>query len=381
VKTKLAAAAAVLLLLALVAFRVLAVTGASGRAAGEAPRPPLVPATRVARGDVEQRIVLTGSIRARNAVVVRPELPGKVASVAVRVGDRVRAGQVLATLDHDELAWHAKAARAAVEVARANLDGAALEQDRTKLLYDGEAASPAQLDQVEVRVALARAQLAQAEAAAGLAEEKVADARITSPIAGVVSRRAVDVGAQVAPGGEAFAVEDVTTLKLESAVDAAEWMRLAPGAAAEVTVDARPGETFRGAVTVRAPSLDPATRRAMVEIEIENASGKLLPGTFARATVAAGRVAGAIVLPRQAVVEGPGGAVVWRLAGGNAEAVRPRLGLSDGARVVVLDGLAEGDLVATAGQAQLAHGRPAEPAVAAEGVRTASLETAAPGAN
>lgn len=380
-KTKLAAAAAAVLLLTLVAFRVLAVTGASRRGADEAPRPPLVPAARVARGDVEERVVLTGSIRARNAVVVRPELPGRIASVAVRVGDTVRAGQVLATVDHDEIAWQARAARAAVAVARANADGAELDYGRTKELYDGEAASPAQLDQADVRLALARAQLAQAEAAAGLAEDKVADARITSPIAGVVSRRAVDVGAQVAVGAEAFSVEDVSTLKLESAVDAAEWTRLAPGARAEVAVDARPGERFRGEVTVRAPSLDPSTRRATVEIEIENASGKLLPGTFARATVAAGRAEGAIVAPREAVVDGPGGAVVWRLAGGRAEAVKPRLGASDGARVVVLDGLAEGDLVATGGQAQLGHGGPAEPAVSPDGVRTASLETPAHAGN
>ncbi|HET8542692.1 MAG TPA: efflux RND transporter periplasmic adaptor subunit [Anaeromyxobacter sp.] len=380
-KTKIAAATVTVLLLALVAARVLAVTGASRRAADDGPRPPLVPAARVVRGDVAQTVVLTGSIRARNAVVVRPELPGRIASVAVQVGDAVRAGQVLAIVDHDEIVWQAKAARAAVEVARANVDGAGLEHARTKALHDGDAAPTAQLEAAGVRLALARAQLAQAEAAAGLAEEQVRNARVVAPISGVVARRAVDVGAQVAVGAEAFAVEDVSTLKLESAVDASGWMRLAPGAAAEVAVDARPGETFRGKVSVRAPSLDPATRRATVEIEIENASGKLLPGTFARATVAAGRVEGALVAPREAVVDAPGGAIVWRLAGGKAEAVKPRLGASDGRRVVVLDGLAEGDLVATAGQAELAHGGPAEPAAAAEGVRTASLEAGAPGAN
>lgn len=375
-KTKIAVAAAALLLLALVAARVLAVTGASRLSGDAAPRPPLVPAARVARGDVEQKVVVTGSIRARSAVVVRAELPGKIASIAVRVGDAVRPGQVLATIDHDELAWQAKAAHAAVDVARANAEGARLEHARTKALHDGEAAPAAQLDGAGVRLALARAQLAQAEAAAGLADEQVRNARITAPIAGVVARRRVEVGAQVAVGAEAFGVEDVSALKLESAVDATEWAGLAPGAEAEVTVDARPGETFRGKVTVRAPSLDPATRRATIEIEIENGAGKLLSGTFARATVAASRIQGAIVLPREAVVEAPGGALVWRLAGGKAEAVKPRLGATDGRRVVVLDGLAEGDLVATAGQAGLAHGGPAEPAVAPEGVRTASLETA-----
>jgi RND family efflux transporter MFP subunit len=374
VKTKIAFAAVAAVLISLVGVRVHAVASAS-RGGGAAPRPPIVPAARIARGDVEQSVVVTGSIRARNAVVVRAELPGRIASVAVRVGDGIRAGQLLATIDHDELDWQARAAHAAVEVARASAEGARLEHARTKALHDGGAAPAAQLDAAGVRLSLARAQLAQAEAAAGLADEQVRKARLTAPIAGVVARRSVEVGAQVASGAEAFAVEDVSTLKLESAVDAAEWASLAPGADAEVTVDARPGETFRGKVTVRAPSLDPGTRRAMIEIEIENGAGKLLPGTFARATIAASRIQGAIVLPREAVVDAPGGALVWRLAGGKAEAVKPRLGASDGRRVVVLDGLAEGELVATAGQAGLAQGGPAEPAVAPEGVRTAALET------
>jgi membrane fusion protein (multidrug efflux system) len=374
VKTKIAAAAVAVLLLSLVGVRVLAVTGAARRPGEAAPRPPLVPAVRVARGDVEQRVVVTGSIRARNAVVVRAELPGRIASLAARVGDAVRPGQVLATIDHDELAWQAKAARAAVEVARANADGARLEHARTKALHDGDAAPAAQLEAAGVRLALARAQLAQAEAAAGLADEQVRKARITAPIAGVVSRRSVEVGGQVAAGAEAFAIEDVAALKLESAVEAAEWASLAPGVPAEVAVDARPGETFPGKVTVRAPSLDPATRRATIEIEIENGAGKLLPGAFARATITATRIPDAVVLPREAVVDAPGGALVWRLADGKAHAVKPRLGAADARRVVVVDGLAEGELVATAGQASLADGGPAEAAIAPEGVRTASLD-------
>lgn len=380
-KTKLVIGIAAALLLALVAMRVAAVTGASRASAAEAARPPLVPAVKLSRGEVEQSVVVTGSIRARNAVVVHPELAGRIESVGARLGDRVRAGQVLATLEHDEIAWQAKAAHAAVDLAKANLAGARLEHARTKALHEGGAAAAAQLDAASVRLALAEAQLAQAEAAAGLADEHVRNARIESPISGVVARRSVEVGAQVGPQAEAFSVEDVSALKLESAVDAAEWSRLLPGADAEVTVDARPGEKFRGKVSARAPSLDPATRRATIEIEIENGSGKLLPGMFARAAVAAGRAESAVILPREALVEAEGGAVVWRLAGGKAEAVRPRLGASDGRRIAVVAGLEEGDVVATAGQASLAHGAQAQAALAAEGARTASVDARSAAAN
>lgn len=331
-KTKIAVGAAGALVLLLVAGRVVAVTGTARRSAAEAPRPPLVPAARVTRSEVSERVVLSGSIRARHAVEIHPDLPGRIGAVHAKVGDRVRVGQLLAAVEHEEIAWQAKAARAAVAIARANLVGAKLEHARTTALHEGGAVAPAQLDAAKVRLALAEAQLAQAEAAAGLAEEQVRNARIASPIAGVVTRRPIDVGAQVGRETAAFVVEDLSALKLESAADAVDWAQLAIGATAEVSVDARPGEGFLGKVTVRSPSLDPATRRAPVEIEVENASGKLLPGMFARVTVVAGRVEGVLVAPRGAVVEGPGGAVVWRIAGGKAEAVRPRLGASDGQR-------------------------------------------------
>jgi membrane fusion protein (multidrug efflux system) len=377
VKTKIVIGALAAILVVLVGARVLAATRARN-AAAEAPQPPLVPAARVVRGEVSERVLLTGTIRPRSAVEVHPDLAGRIDALHAKVGDRVRAGQLLATIEHDEISWQARSAHAAADMARAGLDGARLEHARTKELHDGGAVAPAQLDAARVKLALAQAQLAQAEAAAGLADEQVRNARIVSPISGVVVRRQVEVGAQVGPQAVAFAVEDVSALKLESSVDAADWARLAPGAAAEVTVDARPGEPFRGTVAVRSPSLDPATRRATVEIEIENSGGKLLAGTFARVAIAAARVEGALVIPRDAVVDGPGGAVVWRLAGGRAEAVKPRLGASDGRSVVVLDGLAEGDLVATAGQGALANGARAD---AVEGTRTASAEAAVPAAN
>ena len=358
-------AASALAILVLVVFRVLSVGSSASAATTDAARPPLVPVARVARAAVAQTVVITGSVRARNAVEVHPELPGRVVAVHARVGDSVKAGQLLATLEHEELSWQVKAAQAAVAVARAGLEGARLEHERTRELHDGGAAPSAQLDGSRVRLALAQAQVEQAEAAAGLAALQLDKARIVSPIGGVVTRRSVDVGVQVGPQTTLCVVEDLAELKLESAVDAAEWSRIADGAPADITSDARPGEVFHGRVTLRSPSLDPATRRASIELTVDGAPRALLPGMFARATIAAEAVQAALVVPREAVVEAAGGALVWRLKSGSAEALRPRLGQSDERNVVVLEGLAEGDVVATAGQASLANGAPARAATAA----------------
>jgi membrane fusion protein, multidrug efflux system len=358
-------------LIALVVSRV-SEAKSSAKSAAVAPAAPRVRAARVGRADVAQRVAVTGTIRARNEVEVHPEAAGRVETLHAAVGDRVRAGQLLGVLEHDEAAWQAKAAEAVVAVARANQDGAKLEWTRTQELEQGGAVTAAQVDGAKVKLALAEAQVAQAVAAAGLAHENVANARVVTPIAGTVTRRPVDVGAQVDPGKVVFAVHDLSALKLATAVEAADWARLAKGGAATVSVDALPGETFAAKVTLIAPALDPATRRAEVELEVENRGGRLIPGLFAQAELAAGGVKGAVVVPREAVVDGPGGAVVWRIRDGKAEALRPRLGAGDGKHVVVIEGLAEGDVVVTNGQGSLVHGG------AAEVVLEDALQAAAP---
>jgi RND family efflux transporter MFP subunit len=344
----------------------------------------LIRTTRVTRGEIRDVVSFTGNVRARNEVDVYAKLPGRVESVHARVGEKVRAGELLAVVEHREVSWQAKqaqaavqaaqagaqAAQATVQVAQAGVDGARLEHDRTLELAKGGSAPAAAVDGVKVKLRLAEAQLQQAksqvaatlaqiqaaQAAAGLVEQQVDNARIEAPITGVVTKKNVSVGTMAAPQLPAFTVQDVGTLKLESTVDAAQYARLARGMAASIRVDAFGDEAFQGRVDVLQPTLDPQTRRAMVEIAIDNASGRLLPHLFARADVTVGTLPEALLIPREALLQAPGGAVVFRVRGGKAEAVRPKLGPEDGALVAVLEGLAEGDELALTGLGNLSDG-------------------------
>jgi RND family efflux transporter MFP subunit len=334
---------------------------AQARRAAKAPeeRPAegaLIRTARVSRSEVVDRLDLTGTVRPRNEVDIFAKVAGRIETVHAQVGDRVKAGQTLATIEHKEISWQAKSAQAALKIARANLDGAKLELDRTEALFKGGASTQAQLDGVKVRYSLAEAQAAQAEAAAGLAHQQEANARVESPISGTITRRPVNVGNQVGPAQPLFTVQDVATLKVETSVDAAGFARLRKGAEARVTVDALPGQVFAGKVTLMSPTLDAGSRRAQVELEIDNSSGKLLPNMFARADLAVGRLPDALVVPRDAVAESAGGAQVFRVRDGKVQALRPRLGPVDGDKVAVLDGLAEGDEVAVSGVGGLADG-------------------------
>jgi len=337
----------------------------------------LIQVAAASKGDLTEKLALTGNIRPRNEVDVFPKLGGRIESLGADVGDKVKAGQLLASIEHKEIAWQARAAEAASRIAHANLDGAKQDMDRVNMLFQGGSATQAQVDGAKLKVTMAEAQVAQAEAAQGLAEQNLDNSRITTPIAGTVTRRPVNVGNQVGPQSALFTVQDIQALKLESSVDSAVFGRLSKGQEVAVTVDAFPGQVFKGELALLAPALDPTTRRAACEIQIDNASGKLLANAFARAELSLGKLQNVLTVPREAVLEAPGGSVVYRVVGGSkVEAVRPKLGASDGARVVVVEGLNEGDLVAVSGVGNLADGAPVKVAPQSSAAEPAAPKTA-----
>lgn len=368
----------------LVGYRIAEASRARSQTVERVVEAPLVRTAVVGRADVEDTVQLTGSVVAAREVAVYAKLGGRIEQVTVQVGDRVKAGQLLALVEHKEIAWQAKQAQAAVQaaqaghlVAQAGRDGAQLELDRTRQLAEGGAAPPAALEGAELKLRLAEAQVAaaaaqaaQAAAAAGLMQQQVENARITAPIEGVVTSRGVEVGTMVGQQLAAFVVQDARTLELETSVDLATFARLQKGQKVAITVEDLPGERFEGAVSVLSPTLDPQTRRASIEIAIDNAKGRLLPHAFAQAHVTLGQFPQALVVPRDAVLMTAQGAVAYRIRDGRAEAVNPKLGPATGSMVAVLDGLEQGDAVALGGLGQLFDGA----SVRAVQTPTASLE-------
>ncbi len=357
-------------LVALVAVRVVAARAARTETVAPEAAPVTVSVAAAARRDLSERVTLTGVIRPLSEVDVLAKVPGRVESVTVKVGDKVKAGELLAVIEHRMLALQEAQARAAVEAATAalesakvGLDSARTNHERFKALFAEKAIPLAEFEKVEAGVRgaesgvkAAEAQLAMARAAAGLAAEAVKNARITSPIAGTITKRMVDLGAEAAPGRPLFQVQDVSALELEGAVPAEEFARLTVGAAVSVTVDDIRGATFAGRVATMSPTLDPMTRRASVEIAVDNPEGRLLPNMFASARIEVGLRKDALCIPAAAAIAGPAGAVVYRLKGEKVSLVRPKLGVGDGEWVAVEEGLSAGDRVVVSGSAGLSDG-------------------------
>jgi RND family efflux transporter MFP subunit len=307
----------------------------------------------VARSEtlVETRIT-TGTVRSATVSPLAAKVMGNVTRVLVSEGQHVRAGELLAEIDDREM--RAKTAQAtagasgveqAIAAARANAEVMATTYKRFAALRERGSVSPQEFDEITAKNRAAQAQLEQAlaqrtQARAGVTEAEtfLSYSQVRSPIDGMVTARMIDPGAQAAPGMPLLTVEDDAHYRVETTVDEALAARVHAGDA--VAVDGVPAR-----VSSIVPAVDPATRSAIVKIDLPRGAG-FRSGSFVRAAFAVG-TRSAIMLPAAAVQRrGPLTSVSVVGAGGVARMRLITLGAVQGERIEVLSGLDAGETVA-----------------------------------
>ena len=342
--------------------------GTAAQAAATAPEMPVIDVVvvRATEGTVQSTLEISGTLAARSRVGVKPKLPGRLERVLVDIGDRVTAGQVVATLDRGEVDAQVDAAVAAVAVAHAALESAEAalanaetEHERAKTLFDAGALPRQRLDTAQTahRAAVAQRDLAkanrtQAEAAVRRAREVQGDATLHAPVAGYIVERNYDPGS--IPGDRpVVVVADIRELKLEAGVSELEAGRLKKGLPALVSVQAKPGETFSAQLAAIAPEVDPRNRHFRIEVRVPNPDTALLAGMYATARVVLDTADGAIAVPREAVVTRDGQRVALKVDGDKVTPVTVVEGLTDGRQVQIVSGLKAGDTVLADARRQL----------------------------
>jgi RND family efflux transporter MFP subunit len=320
-------------------------------------------------GRIESALEISGTLAPRSRVGIKPRLPGTLEKILVDIGDAVREGQTIATIDRREIDAQADAAVAAVAVARAALEtseaslaNAVTEHERAQNLFDKGALPRQRLDAAETarRAAtaqrdLARANLTQAEASARRAREVQRDATVTSPVTGFVVERNYDAGAM--PGDLPIVViADLRQLRLEAGVSELEAGRLRVGMKAHVSVQAKPGRVFEGVLAAIAPEVDERNRHFKIEVRVANDRQALLSGMYASARMVDAAIADAVLVPRDAVTTQKGKRVALKVSGDTVTPVEVVEGLSDGERVQIVRGLAAGDTVASDARRQIPAG-------------------------
>ncbi len=342
---------------------------AAAQSAAAEPAAVDVAAIKATAGTIESALELSGNLAPRARVGLKPRVPGAIERVLVDIGASVREGQPVATIDRREIDAQADAMAASVNVAKAGLESveatlanAVLELERARILFEKGALPRQRLDAAETahRAAmaqreLARASLAQADAALRRAREVQRDTTIVSPVAGHVVERNYDPGAM--PGDDpVIVVADLRVLKLEAGVSELEAGRLRVGMPADVVVQARPGEKYRGELAAIAPEVNERNRHFRIEIRVPNPEAALLSGMYATARIVTAAAADGVIVPREAVTTRAGARVVLKVEGDTVRAVPVTEGLTDGQRVQIVSGLAAGDTVVTDARRQLSDG-------------------------
>ena len=341
--------------------------GGFGGPGGGMPRVPMtVEVGTVKRGNVAAHLTVVGNLIGKQTVAIAPRTGGRLLSVNVQLGDRVRRGQVLAKVEDREIVEQVRAAEASQEVAKAtirqreaDLNVAKLNFDRSKNLFERQLLAKQALDDAESRYLAAVAQLdlstAQLSANAARLEElriNLQHTSVASPVDGFVASRTVDPGAMVNTNTSIASVVDISRLRLVVNVVEKDLRMVSAGDVAEVEVDAYPGEKFHGTIARVAPVLDPATRTAQMEVEIPNTDNKLKPGMYARINLTVEERKGALIAPKTAVIDFENRRGVWMPNEENrAKFVPVELGIDGGDHVEILGGLKEGDRFVTTGAA------------------------------
>jgi cobalt-zinc-cadmium efflux system membrane fusion protein len=301
---------------------------------------------------------------------------GLIVETLAQVGDRVRAGQLLARMHshalHDAWAGYRKAIADERRVQKM-LAFAVDAHERATRLYADKAVSLQDVERAAVErssatemVAMARAEVLRAieelehvgvaiddEAhGAGAAVPDQAEERIPvrSPITGVVLERLVTPGSTVVVGAPLYVVSDLSTLWAVAEVDESHLGRVKVGRPVEVQVAAYPGERFSGTVGFIADTVNPATRRVTIRCTITNAEGRLKPEMFTTMTLGEGDPHSVLVVPATALQSVDGRMSVFVAGPNNQFTVRQvQTGSAVDGLVEITDGVTEGERIAVNG--------------------------------
>lgn len=340
--------------LALLALLALA-CGRESAPQAEAPRPVAVAPARLV--DLDERIVASGQLQAKERAVIASEVAGRITAVAVDEGDAVQEGQRLLAIDPERRQLEAANARAVLGEAEAALGEAQRGYDRAKTLHERGIASQSLLDERATALSRARSRRAAARAQLGVAQRALRVAQVRAPFGGLVARREVSRGEYVMVGQPLFEIVALNPIEVEFSVSERDSARVALGQPVAVRVAPYPDEVLRGEVSVISPTIDARTHTLRVKARVPNADGRLRPGLFAHTDLGLARRENVLVVPEEAVLLRADGEVVFVVnSDGRAQRSVVQTGTQRDGLIEITGGLRAGDFVAVRGHASLADG-------------------------
>ena len=398
-KRRLVVAGAVCLVLLALALR-LYMGGGSQEKKKVAHGRPLVKVVTVARADMMRHIDLSGQTVADANIPLAPKYTGRITEVRAKLGDEVKAGDVLMVQDTGDLDISiaqndaaAGAAQADAREARASYDAnylkarndLELEQskyERNQYLYSIGAISQDTLDSVKQEYLVSKAAFdvladqveggnaasvesksytaQKAERATDALRRQREDMYLRAPRDGVIGYRNAEVGAIVSAGTKVFSLVDNSHLNVDCTLAESDAAILKPGMEVEVTIDAL-GADYPGKIVYVSPAMDDTSKTYQVRIELETDSDEMKAGLFAHTAIDILQRRATLCVPKEAVLSRNGRQMLFVVdADGKVESREVKIGLMNDAEVEILDGIEPGDTVVVTNQDKLQDGKKVE---------------------
>jgi RND family efflux transporter MFP subunit len=301
-------------------------------------------------GAPTQEVVLPGNTQAFVDSPIYARTSGYLKKWYFDIGARVKQGDLLAEIETPEIDQQLRQARADLDTAKANQDLAQTTADRWQFLLTSGSVSKQETDQA---VSNLRAQKAVVEANTANVrrlEELQSFEKVYAPFDGVITVRSTDVGYLInagagTPAQELFHMAAIGKLRLFVAVPEVYSRAAQNGARATLTLDEFPGEKFTGTLVRNSNSIDLASRTLNAEVDVDNPSGRLLPGAYVSVHLKLPEVVRSVTIPANALLFRSEGLRVGVFRNGQAVLVPITIGRDFGSTVEVLSGLANSDSI------------------------------------
>jgi RND family efflux transporter MFP subunit len=308
-----------------------------------------VPAVNVIhpkRGSPQQEIVLPGNIQAFIDAPIYARTNGYLQSWYFDIGARVRKGQLLAIIDTPEVDQQLQQARADLNTAQANLRLSQITNDRFEGLKNTDSVAQQDVDNAHGDYAAKKATVDSAAYNVKRLEDLQSFTKIYAPFDGVITARNTDIGQLIdsgsagGPAKELFHVAATRTLRVFINVPQQYSVAAKPGLSADLTLAQFPGRKFQGKLVRTANAIDLASRTLLVEVDVDNATGELLPGAFTEVHLKIPANIPTFILPVNTLIFRAQGLQVAAVENNNTtKLVSIALGRDFGAEVEVVSGL------------------------------------------
>jgi RND family efflux transporter MFP subunit len=333
----------------------------------------------VASGGSE--IALPGNTQAFDDTPIYSRTSGYVKKWFVDLGQQVSAGQLMATIETPELDQQLQVSEANLQSAQADLALANTTSDRYQNLLKSDSVSKQETDVAVSGAAAKKAAVAAAEANVRRLAQLQSFEKIYAPYSGTVTERNVDIGDLIdagspatastsnTPGKEMFRIASLNTLRIFVAVPEQYSPNIKNGDTATLTLQEYPGQIFTGKIARNSNAIDSASRTLNVEVDVDNADHKLLPGAYVFVHFKIPQTQRMLSIPSNTLLFRSQGLQVGIVRGGKVHLQSVTIGKDDGKVVEIASGLAPNDQVILDPSDSLSEGQAVQVATSTSGVQ------------